>query len=383
MSKIVTTDIFIDNAKKIHGEKYDYSVTVYRGRHHKLSYICPFHGIVIQEAGAHLQGHECPKCSWGRKQGRCSDTETFIKKAKEVHGDKYDYSCVDYNGYYGLVDIICPTHGHFHQKAYSHLMGYGCIECGRDRTHNNNKSSKDKFIEKAIIKFGNEYDYSLVEYKGCYEPVSIICRKHGVFSISPTYHLIGHKCPKCTSENLIRVNRLSKDDFIQKAKAVHGERYDYSLVEYKSRIKPVAIVCKKHGKFYQTPDSHLLGCGCPRCKQTNGEYAVESFLRENLIDFIREYNIPNENLLCERNFLLADFYLPKLNTIIEYNGEQHYRPVSIYGGEKQFAIQVERDYAMRQYCKEKRIKLIEIPYYDKDNIEIILMKALKIKTRRK
>ena len=178
--KRLTTDSFIDRARKVHGDKYDYSITTCTGRHNKLSYICPYHGVITQEAGAHLQGHGCPKCTI-KKNRDCVDTLSFIEKAKKVHGDRYDYSYVNYKGCYKPVDIVCPKHGHFMQPAYLHLQGHDCKKCGYERTHKANRSTKDDFVRKAQKKFGDRYDYSHVVYRGCYEPVEIICRKHGAF----------------------------------------------------------------------------------------------------------------------------------------------------------------------------------------------------------
>ncbi len=195
--------------------------------------------------------------------------------------------------------------------------------------------------------------------------------------MTPTYHLSGHRCSKCISERMTKLRSSTTEEFIKKAKSIHGDKYDYSKVDYIDRLKPVIIICPLHGSFEQTPNIHLSGCGCPRCKQTKGEAMIEGFLDKSGIEYVKEYKLPNTSLFCDRKYLLADFFLPKDNTIIEYNGQQHYYPVSIFGGEEGFLSQQERDITLRQYCLKNGIKLIEIPYSERDNIGEILNKELK------
>lgn len=377
MVKRCTTEEFVRKAREVHGDKYDYSCTVYRTVHGDIEYICPIHGKIKQEANSHLRGHGCPYCSFGGIKGNVKGNNYFVQRATKIHKGFYSYEKTKYLGWYEKVEITCPIHGSFWQEAGTHLSGYGCPKCGYDKTHNSNKGTKEDFIRKAIKKYGDEYDYSLVDYKGCNTPVDIICKKHGVFKMTPTYHLSGHRCPKCVSERMTKLRSSTTEEFIKKAKSIHGDKYDYSKVDYIDRLKPVIIICPLHGSFEQTPNIHLSGCGCPRCKQTKGEAMIEGFLDKSGIEYIKEYKLPNISLFCDRRYLLADFFLPKGNTIIEYNGQQHYHPVSIFGGEESFLSQQERDITLRQYCLENGIKLIEIPYSERDNIDEILNKELK------
>lgn len=383
MTKKSSTKDFIQKARKVHGGKYDYSCTVYKTVHEYIEYICPIHGKVLQEANSHLQGHGCPHCSYGGKKGNVKSIESFIEQAQKVHGNYYLYDKVKYIGWDKDVEIICPKHGSFFQSAYNHIRGFGCRKCGYDRTHDSNRNTKDGFIKKAKRKHGDMYDYSLVKYKSCHDPVKIICKKHGIFEMTPTSHLLGHNCPNCVSEKMSGLRRSTTKDFIENAKRIHKDAYDYSKVDYIDRNSPVAIICHKHGVFYQTPNTHLAGCCCPFCKQTKGEATIEDFLKVNGIEYIKEFKIPNTSLFCDRKYLLVDFYLPQINTFIEYNGQQHYYPVSIYGGEDVFKMQVERDITLRQYCVENKITLIEIPYTKRNEIEKILTRLLTQKRTKK
>lgn len=111
--------------------------------------------------------------------------------------------------------------------------------------------------------------------------------------------------------------------------------------------------CPKHGEFKQTPNSHLNGRGCPKCKRSKGELLVENILKSKKLTFISQYKVNNFKI---------DFYIPNTNTFIEYNGAQHYIPVQYFGGEIKFKKQQERDSYIKKYCSENKINLIEIPY---------------------
>lgn len=132
-------------------------------------------------------------------------------------------------------------------------------------------------------------------------------------------------------------------------------------------------------KFFQKPKEHLNGCGCPMCKRSLGETKVSIFLEKYKIKYIKQYSITNENLFCSNKNIVVDFYVIQYNLFIEYNGQQHYEPVNAFGGEKSFYKQQERDIALRQYCKEHNINLLEISYKEYNNIDDILKKKLKIK----
>lgn len=190
-------------------------------------------------------------------------TEEFIKKAREVHGDKYDYSKVEYVDSKTKALIICKEHGEFWQKPNIHLQNKGCIRCGRLRTAAFHSKSQEQFLQDAVKIHGNKYDYSKAEYVDWQTKVVIICPVHGEFTQFPSSHLQGNGCPKCGNDRTSL--RMSNEDFINKAKAVHGDRYDYSKVQYVYNKTEVCILCPEHGEFWQKPKNHLSGYGCPIC----------------------------------------------------------------------------------------------------------------------
>ena len=204
-------------------------------------------------------------CSKCTKQ--CTDTESFINIAIKIHGNKYDYSKVDYINSQTKVCIICPEHGEFWQTPGNHLAGKGCNKCKYITIHNKRAKNKKDFIQQAIKVHGNRYDYSRVEYFNNNTKVCIICPEHGEFWQNASSHLQGCECPKCKGGI-----KYSQQEFIEKAKNIHGDKYDYSKVNYINCKTKVCIICneidefgEKHGEFWQIPSNHLKGCGCSKC----------------------------------------------------------------------------------------------------------------------
>ncbi len=149
------------------------------------------------------------------------------------------------------------------------------------------------------------------------------------------------------------------EQFIKDAKIIHGDKYDYSLVNYKKANSKVEITCKKHGSFWQVPYSHLQGHGCPSCNSSRGEEEVKRYLLENNIKFEQQKVF---NGCIYKNELKFDFYLPKYNLCIEYDGMQHFEAIEYFGGEKEFKKIQDRDKVKNEYCKSNNIYIIRIKY---------------------
>lgn len=313
MPKRSTLEEFIAKAHAVHGGKYDYSRVVYTNNRTKVCIICPEHGEFWQSPEKHTLKRGCPACGVALVHDKQrSNVAEFIIKAKKIHGDKYDYSKVNYQGNKVKVCISCPEHGDFWQVPNSHLSGRGCPICGKAMTRSSLRDTLDSFIKKARVKHGDEYDYSLVEYIDSIHKVKIICPEHGVFEQTPAMHLSENGCPKC---GIIKAHPFKDTEtFIADARRIHGDKYDYSKTEYISVFKPITIICPKHGDFSQTPNSHLHGHGCPRCSHhiSKGE--------QEMMDWIRQY-FPDA---CHATRILAgkdiDIYIPSKKFGIEYNG---------------------------------------------------------------
>ena len=274
-------------------------------------------------------------------------TKTWIDKAREIHGDRYIYSSVEYVNNRTNVLIGCKKHGYFYQSPKSHLNGCGCRKCYSETISKRRKSNKEEFERKANIVHNFKYDYNLVDYISSKTKVRIICPIHGVFLQKPNDHLNGRGCPYCGGKQKLTVN-----EFIDKSKEVHGDKYDYSKTKYINQRSKVCIICPTHGEFWQTPHNHLKGQGCPKCNSSYLETTVRKLLSDNNIDFEEQkrYDWLGRQTL--------DFYLPKYNIGIECQGIQHFKPISLFGGETEFNKIIDRDKQKKKLCKENNVQLL-------------------------
>lgn len=376
MSKKVTTEDFIRRARLVHGDKYDYSKVIYERWDIKVCIKCNVCGKEFwQRPNDHLCGKGCPHCSHREKV----TLDMFIMRSINIHGFYYDYSRVSFNTIKDKVIIGCPVHGWFEQKVEAHMNGQGCIKCGYEKTARKRRTSQIDFVNKIKKKWGNEFDFSRVCYLNSKTKVRVGCKKHGWFDTLPTNLLTGtFPCRKCWLEKIGRYGMVTYDEFVYRANEKHNGKYNYSNVSFSSTSDKVEIICPKHGVFLQYVYSHLAGAGCPICNSSKGESTVERVLIQNNIDFVRQYKITNDNLICNNKSFYVDFYLPSYNIVIEYNGQQHYEQTGYFGGKEKLEKTQDRDLSLRVYCKEHGIKLVEIPYNEFDNIESILVKELKL-----
>ena len=269
----------------------------------------------------------------------------FIDNAKSIHGDKYDYSLVEYTGNKSKVKIICYEHGVFEKTPNSHIsLNSGCPKCSDSRKNNND------FIKKAKSIHGDKYDYSLVDYKNNKTKIKIICPEHGIFEQAPNSHY-SNGCSKCSFKY-----KPSTEEIIKKLSHLHKNIYDYSLVEYKNAHTKIKIICKKHGVFEQATNHHLRGAGCPNCKISKGELKIKDWLDNDRIEYIQQQKFID----CkDKSPLPFDFYLPEYNICIEYDGRQHYEIIELWGGLEGFIDTKNKDNIKNIYCQNNKIKLIK------------------------
>lgn len=360
--------------------------------------------------------------------------ETFIEKSRKRHGDKYDYSKVQYVDSLTKVCIVCPEHGEFWQTPQGHVRGYECPECAKKRQ--GKRSNVDEFIAKAKEVHGEKYDYSKVNYVNAMTKVTIICPTHGEFEMIPMNHIMGQGCPKCHGRG------LTQEEVIERFKEVHGDKYDYSQVVFTKMHEKVKIICPKHGEFYQTPakhyshkqgcpkcgkeerklkrlknterfieearkthgdkydysktvyngahskvrvicpvhgeflqraDGHLQGHGCYLCNSSRLEERVKLLLDENKIEYIEQCR---RNTLAWLERLTLDFYLPKYNIAIECQGEQHFEEVEYFGGKEEFEKILERDNRKKKLCEDNGVKLLYFGNTSNENNVITEEKVL-------
>jgi hypothetical protein len=242
--------------------------------------------------------------------------ELFIYKANNKHNYKYDYSLVKYINNKTKISIIYPidNHGLFYQTPNSHLMGQGCVKCYIQLKPTYLKLSINSFKEKANKVHNFKYDYSESIYINSNTKIIIICNQdnHGRFLQIPASHLSGIGCPKCVGKY-----KPTTDEFKEKSKLIHGNKYDYSKTIYVNSNTKVIITCKEHGDFLQNPRTHIKGTNCPKCAIGNVSKAEKEWFDFLLIP--EEYRQVIIKLINKK--YLVDVYDPKTNTIYEYNGD--------------------------------------------------------------
>lgn len=215
--------------------------------------------------------------------------QTFIERSRSIHGDRYDYKKVDYVNYDTKVKIICPIHGIFLQVPRSHVKGIGCKLCAVVNNANRKRKCPKQFIQDANNVHNGRYDYSLIDYKNAFQNIIIKCKIHGNFSQRPNDHLNGLGCPKCGIRTRLEKakNRANTErEVLDRFYITHGNKYDYSLVVYKTVHDKVKIICPEHGIFEQSPQPHLSGQGCPKC---SGRYGPTYLYLMELIGPVEQF----------------------------------------------------------------------------------------------
>lgn len=217
----LTNEEYIQKAKDIHGNKYDYSKTVYISSREPITVICPIHGEFEQMPRPHLSGRGCPKCGNKLKsQQKKLTQEIFIDRCNKVHNNTYDYSKTVYTNKRDKVTIICPIHGEFEQIATNHMRGQGCPECGKKKSQN--RIGDYKNARKTIASFRNDIHnifgdkYEVIgDYINNKTKIEIFCKEaykdgteHGSFFARPDGLIQGHGCPKCTVNKSYAENEL-------------------------------------------------------------------------------------------------------------------------------------------------------------------------------
>ena len=352
---------FIKRAKKVHGHKYDYSKTKYFKTDEPVIITCPIHGDFPKTPHEHLLGAGCQKCGHANKNRERSDaaSASFIPRARKIHGRRYDYSRVDYEDSRLRVLVGCRRKGHgfFPITPNNHLNGWGCPKCKADKSRKTHRYTKSEFVRLARKVHGDTYTYP-GKYVDGRTPMKLRCPIHGPFEQPPNSHLQGRGCRACGDGRTRQAGFYTHDEFVAKARAVHGSKYTYSE-QYERGSKPITIICPKHGTFRQKPASHTQGHGCERCSESWGERKVARILEKQGIEFEVEKRFKE----CRDKLPLSfDFWIPSLNTLIEFDGEQHFRVNKFFGGVKNLKLTQRRDRIKSRYAKRTGKKLIRIKY---------------------
>ena len=311
-------------------------------------------------------------------------TEEAIQKFKQQHGDKFDYSLVEYKSAKTKVSVICKTHGEFLITPNNHISGYGCAKCsGKSFTA---EEKLEKFLQDAKAIHGTKYLYDKVNITS--SKLCITCPTHGDFLQSKLNHITGKNgCPECAKRQRGLSKRLTVEEFVNKARKTHGDTYSYDNAVYTGAHNKLLVTCKSHGDFQVTPVNHWSnGVGCPNCFRTKsslGERTIRDWLIANKILYECQKTFSDLYYLKKNSKLKYDFFLPSLNILIEYDGEYHYKAISYSNTikpEEQLAVTQARDKIKTEYAARNGICLLRIRF-DDDIISILEAKINKSSQR--
>ena len=308
---------FVERAKKVHGDRYIYDKDSYINSTHKVSIYCQVHKIWFQQYPCnHFKGCGCPKCGGNYRL----NTEEFVETLKRRYPyTKISFDKVQYINNQTKVTLVCPEHGEFKLTPITLETNLECPECQKERLHTHFSKTTEQFIKDAIKVHGNKYNYDKVEYTTCKDNVIITCPLHGDFEQTPSSHLSGSDCPKCSMiKAWSKRERITTEQFINDCIKIHGNKYNYDKTKYVAAKEYVTITCPKHGDFKQLPYAHAKGQGCPICKSELTDSIGENQLRE-YIKTIYDDDI-KFNTRSVIKPLEIDIFLPKTNVAFEYDG---------------------------------------------------------------
>jgi len=393
---------FIESSNKVHNNEYDYSNVKYIKATLPVNIKCNIHGIFEVTPNKHLGGQGCKECSKIRvKETLKYPLNSFLEEVKEKYGNKYDYSKIIWKGIDKHVLIVCDIHGEFSAKASSFKQN-GCIKCKRENIPRKNKFSKEDFITRHKDKHKDiNYVYDLTVYNGMDKNITVECPYHGLFSFLAS-NMSG--CRKCMTKEYSEkvkltefnkaINEECKNTFIEKAMKIHEDKYDYKEAEYINSKTKVKINCKKHGLFVCSPNNHLKGKGCPKCKHNYSNKSLRWLKYRSIIDkcIIRDITNENGEYKIEGTKYKADGFCEDTNTIYEfygteYHGDPRYTSNKINNFLGKNYKELYNNTLKREQCiKDLGFKVISIWEADWDKIEnkiIFIQKKFKTKYNKK
>lgn len=357
MGKRLTTEEFVKKARLIHGDQYDYSESVYIGKADKVKVTCRKckKSKFIAPANHYICGCKCDSRERARLKIR-KTTDYFVKKARKKHGDNFDYSEVNYIDSDTKVIIT-------HKKCGNKLLirphnflksDSGCRFCSLKAA----TKTTEQFIKEAKKIHKDKFDYSETEYINNATKLKIKCKKcKKSYLIFPSNHVFGYKCPFCV--------KMKKEDFVKKAKRIHGNKYDYTDSVFNGTKKSITIFCKKcQLPFTLRASGHITSNmgGCQRCIGSTKEKTISDWLARNKIKFRKEKTFKSCINPRSKNRLRFDFFISP-NVVVEYHGRQHFQFVKFFfKDEFEFKDLKKRDEIKKSWAKSNNYQYHMIRY---------------------
>lgn len=339
----MTIEEFLSRSKEVHGDTYDYSRVNFRGATHHVTIVCKQHGEFLQLPTQHMAGQGCRLCGHLRIGAKSRlEVKEVVSRLRGIHGDRYVYDKVgERNG--KKLTVTCREHGDFTATLTNLLHNQsGCPECGRAEVGRKSRLPYDEYVKRFREVHGDRFEYGEIIYNTPITAVNIKCPEHGWFSQLLQSHLNGVGCVKCSKPV------HDQQTFIEAAKAVHGDRYDYSRAEYVRSLDHVSILCPDHGEFQQAPNYHVnSGHGCPRCAgvgPSTAQLEIYEFLSQR-VECVSEQQMSEST----KRF---DIFVPSLSLAVEYHG--------LVWHSTKFAKDPRRDYKKHLEAAASGVRIIHI-----------------------
>lgn len=344
----MTIQEYINKANIKHNGFYDYSKVTFVKRDDRITIICPIHGEFTLTARNHLDGAICPQCKKEQLHQKNVDAlkTRFFNQCQKLYGGFYDYTKSIFERREDNIIVICPIHGEFTINVKSHMEGAICPQCRKIIKKTRPKLTNEQFIKKCQDKYGDKFTYENTNFIDYNTPIKVNCVKHGEIEVAPKHFLYDSKygCKLCSSES----QQLTYETFLEKAKKIHHNMYDYSKVKYNNNHTKVCIVCPKHGEFWMTPNAHISQKqNCPKCIERTSVWEKE------IKEFIESIGVKIDNNNREiLNGKEIDIFIPNFNIGIECNGVYYHSEAFI----------TDKNYHINKTncANNKNIKLIHI-----------------------
>lgn len=285
---------FVRQAREVHGSRYRYDISSYCNARTKMRILCPTHGAFSQPPEVHLRPTSCPKCATTERARKSRfSIQDFRKHLAKKHGNRLVYRGEKWLGLHVRIRATCSIHGQFNALPTALLyQRHGCPKCAVERRGRGKRLTKSEVIARLKRAFGNAYAYGDISYAGSTAPITLVCRQHGPFKKAAERLFAGHGCPRCayaqaTPKRIAALRGRMKSGheartaaFLDAARERHGNRYDYSKVEFTTQRASIVIGCPIHGDIKQVAMTHLRA-GCRACADADlkGRYSVAYFRR--------------------------------------------------------------------------------------------------------
>lgn len=318
-----------------------------------------------------LRNHGCPICALEKiSTSRKLDYNNVVGRIQTQN----PYVLVLSKDYISSADKFqcqCKICGYIWNSRVSNLMkGHGCPKCAPKINGEKKRKTPEQFSKQIYDNFNGTIILN-EEYTTAANKISATCTVCN-YSWKPQAHSLeeGYGCPKCAGNAPI-----SNDEFVERVKDTKNPSLiiKSEYIDSSTYIDVECTIC--HYEWEMKPANIQSGNGCPKCRRSLGELRIEKFLIDNNINFNAQKTYSGL-VGIKGNLLSYDFYLPQYNLLTEFQGEQHERPIEFFGGEERFQIQQEHDKRKRNYAKLHNINLLEIWYYDIDQIEEILEETI-------